>query len=164
MGTEKVFSREALVERRRRWKQTGKRVVFTNGCFDLLHPAHIRLLEKARALGDVLVVGINSDASVRQFKGKGRPILPQAERAEVLAALACVDAVTVFDDPTPRELVAALVPDVIAKGGDWGGNIVGKEEVVAAGGEVVSLPYEEGFSTSELIERIVSSPAETGRK
>ncbi|MCH7986486.1 MAG: D-glycero-beta-D-manno-heptose 1-phosphate adenylyltransferase [Acidobacteria bacterium] len=150
----KILERGALLERRRQWKQAGKRVVFTNGCFDLLHAAHVRLLEQARALGEVLVVGINSDRSVRELKGDNRPLVPEAERAEVLAALAVVDAVTVFDEATPRELIAALLPDVLVKGGDWGANIVGKEEVTAAGGRVVSLPYERGYSTSELIERI----------
>jgi rfaE bifunctional protein nucleotidyltransferase chain/domain len=143
------------LERRAQWKQQGRKVVFTNGCFDLLHAAHIRLLEKARGLGDVLVMGINSDRSVRVLKGDGRPLMPEAERAEVLAALACVDAVTIFDEDTPQKLVTALLPDVIVKGGDWGENIVGKDAVQAAGGEVVSLPYEEGYSTTEILERIV---------
>ncbi len=154
MSAEKILERGALLERRRQWQRAGKRVVFTNGCFDLLHAAHVRLLEQARALGEVLVVGINSDRSVRELKGESRPLVPEAERAEVLAALAVVDAVTVFDEATPRELIAALLPDVLVKGGDWGANIVGKEEVTAAGGRVVSLPYERGYSTSELIERI----------
>ncbi len=150
----KILERGALLERRRQWQQAGKRVVFTNGCFDLLHAAHVRLLEQARALGEVLVVGINSDRSVRELKGESRPLVPEAERAEVLAALEVVDAVTIFNEATPRELIAALLPDVLVKGGDWGANIVGKEEVTAAGGRVVSLPYERGYSTSELIERI----------
>ena len=150
----KILERGALLERRRQWQQAGKRVVFTNGCFDLLHAAHVRLLEQARALGEVLVVGINSDRSVRELKGESRPLVPEAERAEVLSALEAVDAVTIFNEATPRELIAALLPDVLVKGGDWGANIVGKEEVTAAGGRVVSLPYERGYSTSELIERI----------
>ncbi len=154
MSAEKILERGTLLERRRQWKQAGKRVVFTNGCFDLLHAAHVRLLEQARALGEVLVVGINSDRSVRELKGESRPLVPEAERAEVLSALEAVDAVTVFDEATPRELIAAFLPDVLLKGGDWGANIVGKEEVTAAGGRVVSLPYERGYSTSELIERI----------
>ncbi len=154
VSAEKILERGALLERRRQWKQAGKRVVFTNGCFDLLHAAHVRLLEQARALGEALVVGINSDRSVRELKGENRPLVPEAERAKVLAALAVVDAVTIFDEATPRELIAALLPDVLVKGGDWGANIVGKEEVTAAGGRVVSLPYERGYSTSELIERI----------
>ncbi len=154
MSAGKILERGALLERRRQWKQAGRRVVFTNGCFDLLHAAHVRLLEQARALGEVLVVGINSDRSVRELKGESRPLVSEAERAEVLSALEAVDAVTIFDEATPRELIAVLLPDVLLKGGDWGANIVGKEEVTAAGGCVVSLPYERGYSTSELIERI----------
>jgi len=136
-------------------KRNGERVVFTNGCFDLLHPGHIRCLEQARALGDLLVVAINSDASVRQLKGDPRPLVPHEERAEILAALAAVDYVVIFDAPTPRDLVAALRPDVLVKGGDWGpGEIVGREEVEAAGGRVVSIPLEPGYSTTGLLERI----------
>ena len=139
-------------------KRNGQRVVFTNGCFDLLHPGHIRLLEQARALGDVLVVGLNSDGSVRELKGPGRPLVPERERAEVVAALGAVDAVTIFDEPTPRELVAALVPDILVKGGDWGENeIVGREEVEAAGGQVVRIPLVEGYSTSRLIAKIAGT-------
>ena len=154
VSTEKIFLRQKLIEQRRRWKEAGLRVVFTNGCFDLLHSAHIRLLERARELGGVVVVGVNSDRSVAALKGERRPLVPEQERAEVLAALAAVDAVTIFDEDTPRELVAALLPDVLVKGGDWGANIVGAEEVEAAGGEVISLPYEDGYSTTELIEKI----------
>ena len=154
MSTEKIFLRQQLIEQRRRWKEAGLCVVFTNGCFDLLHSAHIRLLERARELGGVVVVGVNSDRSVAALKGERRPLVPEQERAEVLAALAAVDAVTIFDEDTPRELVAALLPDVLVKGGDWGANIVGAEEVEAAGGEVISLPYEDGYSTTELIEKI----------
>lgn len=155
MSVEKILSRPELIRRRQQWKKQGRCVVFTNGCFDLLHPGHIRLLEEARALGDVLVVGLNGDASVRGLKGEGRPLVPEAERAEVLAGLACVDAVTLFDEPTPRQLVAALLPDLLVKGGDWGANeIVGREEVEAAGGRVVVLPYVEGYSTSALIAKI----------
>lgn len=129
-------------------------MVFTNGCFDLLHPGHIRLLEQARALGDVIVVAINSDASVRGMKGLNRPIIPQDERAEVLAALAAVDYVCIFDEPTPQNLIAALLPDVLVKGGDWGLDaIVGREEVESAGGRVVSIPLEPGFSTTQIIDR-----------
>lgn len=160
MSVEKILPRAELIIRRRQWKDNRRRVVFTNGCFDLLHPGHIRTLERARALGDVLVVGVNSDRGVRALKGESRPLLPEAERAEVLAALAAVDAVTVFDEPTPRELIAALLPDVLAKGGDWGiEEIVGREEVESAGGRVVSLPYEDGSSTRGLLERILRSPS-----
>jgi D-glycero-beta-D-manno-heptose 1-phosphate adenylyltransferase len=131
------------------------RVVFTNGCFDLLHPGHIRTLEAARRLGDALIVGLNSDRGVRELKGAGRPILPERERAEILAALECVNAVVIFDEPTPREIIAALLPDVLVKGGDWAGDrIVGREEVEAAGGCVVSTPVAPGFSTSSILRKI----------
>ena len=136
-------------------KRNGRRVVFTNGCFDLLHPGHIGSLEKARALGDVLVVGLNSDASVRQLKGAGRPVLPERERAEILAALECVDGVVIFDALTPREVIARLLPDVLVKGGDWASDqIVGREEVEAAGGRVVSIPVVAGYSTTEILRKI----------
>jgi D-beta-D-heptose 7-phosphate kinase/D-beta-D-heptose 1-phosphate adenosyltransferase len=136
-------------------KRNGQRVVFTNGCFELLHPGHIRCLERARALGDLLVVAINSDASARQIKGDPRPLVPQEERAEILAALAAVDYVAIFNAPTPREMIARLLPDVLVKGGDWGPEeIVGREEVEAAGGCVVSVPLEPGYSTSGILERL----------
>ncbi len=155
MSADKILTRERLIIRRREWKDNGKRVVFTNGCFDLLHPGHVRLLEQARALGDALVVGLNSDSSVRRLKGDSRPLLAEAGRAEILAALECVDAVTLFEEDTPRELIAALVPDVLVKGGDWKREqIVGREEVEAAGGRVVVIPYVEGYSTSALIEKM----------
>jgi|SRR5215471_6168930 len=154
----KQLTRAAIVEQRRQMRREGKQVVFTNGCFDLLHPGHIRYLQAARRLGDVLIVGINSDRSVRQIKGEGRPIMDQRERAEVLSALEAVDHVTVFDEDTPRELIQALSPDVLVKGGDWPlSQIVGREEVEAAGGRVISLPYVEGSSTTEIIQRIVES-------
>ena len=138
-----------------REKRNGRRVVFTNGCFDLLHPGHIETLEKARNLGDALVVGVNSDRSVREMKGAGRPTVPERERAEVLAALECVDAVVIFDELTPREIVAALLPDVLVKGGDWASDrIIGREEVEAAGGRVVSVPVLAGYSTSAMVEKI----------
>jgi len=156
VSVEKILARDALIIRRREWKDNRRQVVFTNGCFDLLHPGHIRLLEEARTLGDVLVVGLNSDCSLRELKGPGRPLVPEQERAEVLAALEAVAAVTIFDEPTPRELVAALVPDVLVKGGDWGADeIVGREEVEAAGGRVVRISLVEGYSTSRLIAKIV---------
>jgi len=136
-------------------KRNGRRVVFTNGCFDLLHPGHIRSLEQARALGDVLIVGLNSDASVRQLKGEGRPVIPERERAEILAALESVDAVVIFDDLTPREVIARLLPDVLVKGGDWPGDqIVGREEVEAAGGRVVLAPVVPGYSTTDILKKI----------
>ncbi len=138
-----------------REKRNGRRIVFTNGCFDLLHPGHIGSLEQARSLGDALIVGLNSDASVRQLKGAGRPVLPERERAEILAALECVDAVVIFDELTPREVIARLLPDVLVKGGDWPGDqIVGREEVEAAGGRVVSIPVVPGYSTTEILRKI----------
>jgi D-glycero-beta-D-manno-heptose 1-phosphate adenylyltransferase len=150
-----VIVREALLQERARLRSEGRRVVFTNGCFDLLHPGHVRYLREARSLGDVLVVALNSDASVRAIKGQGRPILNQDERSEVLAALESVDYVTVFEEETPRELIASLLPDVLVKGGDWAIDaIVGREEVEGAGGRVLSLPYLEGSSTSEIVKRI----------
>ncbi len=136
----------------------GSSVVFTNGCFDLLHPGHIDLLERCRALGDLLVVAINSDAGVRQLKGPSRPLVPQSERAELLAGLACVDYVTFFDEPTPRELIARLLPNVLVKGGDWPlDQIVGRDEVEAAGGRVYSLPLLPGYSTTSIVEKIKAS-------
>ncbi|HKW56113.1 MAG TPA: D-glycero-beta-D-manno-heptose 1-phosphate adenylyltransferase [Candidatus Acidoferrum sp.] len=136
-------------------KRNGRRVVFTNGCFDLLHPGHIRLLEQARQLGDALIVGINSDSSVRQIKGSGRPIVPELERAEILAALECVDASLIFDEPTPREVIAALLPDVLVKGGDWPcDQIVGRQEVEAVGGRVVLIPVVGGYSTTAILRKI----------
>jgi len=142
-----------------RARRNGRRVVFTNGCFDLLHPGHIRCLEQARALGDSLIVAVNSDASVRRMKGAGRPVMPQAERAEVLAALAAVDYVTVFEEDTPREIIAKVVPEVLVKGGDWGPDqIVGREEVEAAGGRVVSIPLEPGYSTTGILEKVRAKP------
>jgi rfaE bifunctional protein nucleotidyltransferase chain/domain len=137
-------------------KRQGKRVVFTNGCFDLLHPGHTRYLAEARKLGDALIVAVNSDRSVRALKGPGRPIQPQAERAEILAALAAVDYVTIFDDLTPQAVIARMLPRVLVKGGDWGVNeIVGRAEVEAAGGRVVSIPVVPGYSTSAIIEAAI---------
>lgn len=139
-------------------RQQGKRVVFTNGCFDLLHPGHIHTLVQARALGDILVVGLNSDESVKRLKGKKRPILDQAERATVLAALEAVDYIAIFDDDTPRALILQLRPDVLVKGGDWSAEtVVGKEEVEAWGGEVVLVPYQKGNSTTNIIERVLAA-------
>jgi D-glycero-beta-D-manno-heptose 1-phosphate adenylyltransferase len=129
--------------------------VFTNGVFDLLHPGHLRYLQQARHQGDVLIVGVNSDRSVRANKGERRPITPEAERAEIIAALACVDAVVVFDEDTPHVIIAALQPDVLVKGADWAEDaIVGRDVVEARGGKVVRIPVEHGYSTSAIIERI----------
>jgi D-beta-D-heptose 7-phosphate kinase/D-beta-D-heptose 1-phosphate adenosyltransferase len=133
----------------------GRVVVFTNGVFDLLHPGHVRYLQHARALGDVLVVGLNTDRSVRSNKGPDRPITREDERAEVLAALACVDAVTIFDEETPHGVIADLQPDVLVKGADWAADaIVGRDIVEARGGRVVRIPIEQGHSTTSIIERI----------
>ncbi len=151
-------SRAGIVAQRKRWREEGKTVVFTNGCYDLLHPGHIRLLEQARSLGDVLVLGLNSDASVRRSKGPSRPILPEEERAAIASALEAVDAVVFFDEDTPRELIAELLPDVLVKGADWNHFVAGREEVEAAGGKVVNLPLEPGFSTTNIVERILSLP------
>ena len=132
-----------------------KTVVFTNGVFDLLHVGHLRYLQQARALGDALIVGINSDRSVRAIKGPSRPVTPEHERAEILAALECVDAVVVFDEETPHDLIAALLPDVLVKGADWAADaIVGRDVVEARGGRVVRVPIEAGHSTSALVEKI----------
>lgn len=153
-----VLTLTELLAARAQLRQTGRRVVFTNGCFDLLHPGHVRYLQQARALGDALIVALNSDRSVRELKGPARPILLEQERAEVIAALACVDFVTIFDEPTPREIIAALLPNILVKGGDWSlETIVGREEVEAAGGQVMSLPFVDGVSTSEVIARIMQS-------
>ena len=133
--------------------------MFTNGCFDLLHAGHVRYLSEARGLGDGLVVALNSDRSVRALKGNGRPIMNEQERAEVIAALEAVDYVIIFDEETPRELIATLLPDVLVKGGDWPlDQIIGRDEVEGVGGRVLSLPYVEGSSTTEIIDRIKSFP------
>ena len=150
-----VLTLEEIILRFGREKRNGKRVVFTNGCFDLLHPGHIESLETARALGDLLIVGLNSDESVRTLKGPGRPVIPAEERAEILASLECVDAVLIFEELTPQRVIAALLPDVLVKGGDWPGDqIVGREEVEAAGGKVVRVEVVEGYSTSEILRKI----------
>jgi rfaE bifunctional protein nucleotidyltransferase chain/domain len=133
----------------------GRRLVFTNGCFDILHVGHVRYLAAARRLGDVLLVAVNSDRSVRVLKGEGRPVLSEAERAEMLAALSSVDFVTVFDEDSPRRLISELLPDVLVKGGDYAlDEIHGREEVEAAGGRVLALPFVEGASTTDIIERV----------
>lgn len=151
-----VLDIDELVAERARLRRQGRRVVFTNGCFDLLHPGHVSYLAQARALGDALMVALNSDRSVRELKGPTRPILNEEERTVVMAALGCVDYVTIFDQATPRELIARILPDILVKGGDWGvSEIVGRAEVEAAGGAVYSLPFVEGCSTSDVIARIV---------
>ena len=153
---QKILENDQAVQTLRQLKRTGKRIVFTNGCFDLLHPGHTRYLADARRLGDCLVVAVNSDRSVRTLKGPNRPLLPQAERTEILAALEAVDYVTIFDDPTPRELIARILPNVLVKGSDWGETqIVGREEVEQAGGKVISLPVLPGYSTTAIVEAIL---------
>jgi len=156
MATEKILPLARAFEVVDDLKRLGKRVVFTNGCFDLLHPGHTRYLAEARKLGDALIVAVNSDRSMRALKGRGRPIMPQAERAEILAALAAVDYVTIFDDLTPQAVIARMLPHVLVKGGDWGPTeIVGRAEVEAAGGQVVSIPVVPGHSTSSIIQAVM---------
>ncbi len=151
----KHFQLEQLCVVRRDWRRRGLRVVFTNGCFDLLHGGHIHLLTYARQQGDILVVAVNEDDSIRRLKGEGRPIFPLEERIEILAALESVDAVISFSDETPLRLIEEIVPDVLVKGGDWKPEeVVGKPEVEAAGGRVVIVPYRPGHSSSGIIERI----------
>ena len=151
----KALTLEEAILRFGREKRNGRRVVFTNGCFDLLHPGHIRGFEQARQLGAALIVGLNSDSSVRQLKGPTRPVIPEEERAEILAALEAVDAVVIFNELTPREVIARLLPDVLVKGGDWPGDqIVGREEVEAVGGRVVSIPFVPGYSTTTILQKI----------
>lgn len=152
---EKILSLEQMLGERQRLRAAGARLVFTNGVFDLLHVGHVRYLTAARALGDALVVAINSDRTVRVLKGPDRPVFEQAERAEILAALKVVNYVVVFDHVSPRKLIATLLPDVLVKGGDYQlDQIHGREEVEAAGGKVISLPFVEGASTTALIERM----------
>lgn len=151
----KIVGTADLADAVRNLQRAGKRVVFTNGCFDLLHVGHVRYLQQARELGDALVVGVNSDASVRKLKGPGRPLTPAGERAEILAALACVDFVTIFGAATPLALIRTLGPDVLVKGGDWPvEKIVGREAVLARGGSVVAIPFVRNRSTTSLICRI----------
>jgi D-beta-D-heptose 7-phosphate kinase/D-beta-D-heptose 1-phosphate adenosyltransferase len=153
---EKIKTKEDLHRIVEDLKKKGKRIVFTNGCFDLLHLGHIRYLEKAKSLGDILVVGVNSDRSVQSLKGPERPILPEGERAEILSGLECVDYITLFDELTPLELISSLQPHILVKGGNWAKETtVGREVVERSGGEVVILPFVEGSSTSNLIETIL---------
>lgn len=155
----RIVSKEELLALLSRANRGSRRVVFTNGCFDLVHPGHIRTLEEARSLGDVLVVGLNRDASVREAKGDSRPLIDEHERAELLTALEAVDFVVLFGEPTPRELIAQLLPDVLVKGADWGSTeIVGREEVEKAGGRVLSIPLEPGYSTTSILRKIRTLP------
>ena len=154
----KILSLPALIRRVRRLQSQGRRVVFTNGCFDLVHAGHVTVLERARRCGDALVVGVNSDRSVRALKGPGRPIVNQQDRTLLLAALACVDYVTIFSERTPQRVIERLRPNILVKGADWGaGNIVGRDTVERYGGRGVRVPLLKGSSTSQLIERIRAS-------
>ncbi|MDR7420473.1 MAG: D-glycero-beta-D-manno-heptose 1-phosphate adenylyltransferase [Armatimonadota bacterium] len=156
MKTSKLKTVSELAQLAAAARREGHRVVFTNGCFDLLHIGHTRYLQEARSLGDLLIVAINSDTSVTALKGPERPLVPEQERAEVLAALACVDYVTIFDAPDPGDVIAAIGPDVLVKGGDWPvENIVGREIVQARGGKVVSIPLVPGASTTRLVRRLL---------
>ena len=149
-----LLSRDALQEFVRAARRAGRRIVFTNGVFDILHPGHLRYLQASRAHGDILIVGLNSDASVRRNKGPNRPVIPEAERAELLLALECVDAVSIFDEETPAEIISAVQPDVLVKGADWPADqIVGRDTVEARGGVVIREPVEQGYSTSAIIEK-----------
>jgi rfaE bifunctional protein nucleotidyltransferase chain/domain len=153
--SERVLDAAALDRFVHEARVSGCRIVFTNGVFDILHPGHLRYLQAARSHGDLLVVGLNSDASVRRNKGPGRPINPEDERAEVLAALACVDAVSVFDEETPAEIIRRVQPDVLVKGADWPADqIVGRDTVEARGGTVILERVEQGYSTSAIVEKI----------
>ncbi len=163
MAIEKLKTFEEVVRIRQQMRREGRKLVFTNGCFDILHAGHVRLLNQARAMGDALVLALNSDRSVRAVKGENRPIVPEAERAEVVAALACVDYVFLFDDLTPQRIIDAIVPDILVKGADWGiSEIVGRETVEKAGGVVRSIPVVEGASSTSIIERIISQFGKSG--
>jgi len=152
----KIKERKELLRIIKNLKAKGKRVVFTNGCFDLLHLGHVRYLEEAKALGDVLVVGVNSDSSVRKLKGPKRPILPEEERTEILSGLACVDYITIFNEADPLKLITSLKPNLLVKGGDWAREqIVGREVVERSGGELVIIPFVQGASTSNVIDTIL---------
>lgn len=155
----KFYSRRESVAQRGEWQSQGKKVVFTNGCYDILHPGHIRLLERARSLGDVLILALNTDSSVQRLKGPARPFFDERTRAELALHLEAVDAVTLFDEDTPRELIAELLPDVLVKGADWAHFIAGREEVEAAGGAVHALSLEPGYSTTDIAEKILARRA-----
>ncbi|HUL37365.1 MAG TPA: D-glycero-beta-D-manno-heptose 1-phosphate adenylyltransferase [Thermodesulfobacteriota bacterium] len=153
---DKIKKREELLRIIKDLKAKGKRIIFTNGCFDLLHVGHIRYLEEAKILGDILIVGVNSDASVQKLKGPKRPVLPVEERTEILSGLGCVDYITIFDELDPLALITSLQPDVLVKGGDWTKEqTIGKEVVERSGGEVIIIPFVKGASTSNIIETIL---------
>ena len=150
------YTRTELVRARAAWRREGRTVVFTNGCYDILHPGHIRLLEQARSLGDVLILALNTDASVARLKGPTRPLISQDERARMALLLEAVDAVTLFDEDTPRELIAEVLPDILIKGADWAHFIAGREEVEAAGGKVMALALDPGFSTTNIEKELLA--------
>jgi len=160
----RLYSHPDLLCARAAWRAEGKTVVFTNGCYDLLHAGHIRLLERSRSLGDVLILALNSDASVARLKGPSRPLIVGRERAEIAAALEAVDAVTFFDEDTPRELIAAVLPDILVKGADWSHFVAGREEVEAAGGKVVLLPLEPGYSTTNIEKELLAREVRPSRR
>src|SRR5690242_11856056 len=153
------YHRDELIRQREQWRREGKTVVFTNGCYDLLHPGHIRLLEQARSMGDILILALNTDDSVRRLKGPTRPLMSEQDRADMALELECVDAVTLFNEDTPRELIAAVLPDILIKGADWAHFIAGREEVEAAGGKVMALALEPGYSTTGMVEEILRRAA-----
>src|ERR1700687_4181366 len=150
------YTRPERVEARAQWRSAGQTVVFTNGCYDILHPGHIRLLERARTLGDVLILALNTDSSVARLKGPTRPLLSETERARMALALEGVDGVTFFYEDTPRELIAAVLPDILIKGADWAHFIAGREEVEAAGGRVLALALERGHSTTNIVDELLA--------
>lgn len=150
------YTRQDLVKQRAAWNAEGKTVVFTNGCYDILHPGHIRLLERSRSEGDVLILALNTDASVARLKGPTRPLMPEQDRAAMAMALESVDAVVFFDEDTPRELIAEVLPDILIKGADWAHFIAGREEVEAAGGKVLALSLEPGFSTTNIEKELLA--------
>jgi D-beta-D-heptose 7-phosphate kinase/D-beta-D-heptose 1-phosphate adenosyltransferase len=157
-GVHRVLSTAAAAAFASDHRSAGRRVVFTNGVFDLLHPGHVRYLQEARSLGDVLIVGLNGDASVRRYKGPSRPLTPQDERAELLVGLSVVDAVVIFDEDTPAEIIELVQPDVLVKGADWAADqIVGRDTVERRGGRVVRVPVEAGHSTTAIVEKIRAS-------
>lgn len=153
-----IFSRKKLIEEVKKIKKSGKKVVFTNGCYDLLHVGHIRLLQSAGKKGDVLIVAINSDASVRRIKGEKRPLINQKERAETLSGLECIDIVTVFNEDDPFNIIKDILPDILVKGGDWPLNkIIGSDIVINNGGKVMNIKYQAGKSTTNLVGKVVSA-------
>lgn len=154
----KVQTLTNLLKIRARLRRQGKKIVFTNGCFDLIHGGHIELFRKAKSLGDILIVALNTDASVRKIKGPSRPVFPLEERFEVLGAIEYIDYLTSFAEETPQKIIGSLLPDVLVKGGDWQpGQVVGKKEVEAAGGRVVIIPYLKGHSSSAIIKKIITT-------